>query len=187
MKELFVTKLLHSPLHSLSEPNEKIKALHCVPAGGENRKHTDICFNLDIYRKVCVYVCVCVCVGVCVFGMGGLGEVMKQIKSNWKHSGYLVKWNVATDPTAGNRKQPPRLVIWFGWVLHNITQSLCCITPAFFSLMDPTLALFRFLYSFTVISIFLFSILNSPSLGGNLSTNGHLREIQVAVSVHMEG
>lgn len=37
MKELLVTKLLHS----LSEPNEKIKGLHCVPAGGEN-KNTDM-------------------------------------------------------------------------------------------------------------------------------------------------
>lgn len=33
--ELLVTKLVHSPLHSLSEPNEKIKGLHCIPAGGE--------------------------------------------------------------------------------------------------------------------------------------------------------
>lgn len=32
-----------------------------------------------------------------------------------------------------------------------------------------------------LISVFLFSILNSHSLGGNLSANGHLREIQVSV------
>lgn len=70
MKEL-VAKLLHSPLHSLSEPNEMIKGLHCVPAGGKNRKHTDGCFHLDICRKVCLCLCVCGC-------MWGRREVAKQ-------------------------------------------------------------------------------------------------------------